>query len=307
MHTMPYRRSYAACPCCSRVEQIRSYDEFQLGSVFLNLGDVGYVPGLAFCDSRSDYFLIPDPVFVSLHGYAAMRREASERTATWHSRTALAFWRGGTSGPPTDTSLGWQSLPRVVLCRMAESHPDLIDAGITHIGQMPDSRAEEDIQASGLMRPFVASTEFIKYKYQIDIDGNTNSWPGLFQKLLTGSPVLKVASRHGYRQWYYDRLRPWVNFVPVLNDMSDLVEKLEWLKAHDDIARQIGLNGHALATSLSYQSRMAGSRCHAPLLGPGSVSSWSGFRPSTLRMVRCAGRFHCWPSWPRNIGICRCF
>jgi hypothetical protein len=22
MHTMPYRRSYAACPCCSRVEQI---------------------------------------------------------------------------------------------------------------------------------------------------------------------------------------------------------------------------------------------------------------------------------------------
>ena len=22
MHTMPYKRSYAACPCCSRVEQI---------------------------------------------------------------------------------------------------------------------------------------------------------------------------------------------------------------------------------------------------------------------------------------------
>ena len=59
------------------------------------------------------------------------------------------------------------------------------------------------------MRDYVPEIAFPAYKFQIDIDGNTNSWPGLFQKLLTGSAILKVASPYGYRQWYYDRLRPW--------------------------------------------------------------------------------------------------
>ena len=99
--------------------------------------------------------------------------------------------------------------------------------------------------------------DFNKYKYQIDIDGNTNSWPGLFQKLLTRSPVLKVASPRGYRQWYYDRLRPWVNFVPVAQDMSDLIEKILWLRSHDDAGRRIGEAGKALADSLDYEGEIA--------------------------------------------------
>jgi SAM-dependent methyltransferase len=106
------------------------------------------------------------------------------------------------------------------------------------------------------MANFIPVNEFNRFKYQIDIDGNSNSWPGLFQKLLTGSPVLKVTSPYGFRQWYYDRLKPWVNFVPVAADMSDLVEKVKWLKAHDDAARQIGKRGRALAESLDYPGEL---------------------------------------------------
>ena len=87
-------------------------------------------------------------------------------------------------------------------------------------------------------------------------EGNTNSWPGLFQKLLTGSPVLKVTSASGHRQWYYDRLKPWVNFVPVASDMSDLIEKVRWLQAHDDAARAIGDHGRTLARSLDYEGEL---------------------------------------------------
>ena len=106
------------------------------------------------------------------------------------------------------------------------------------------------------MRPFVPATEFAKFKYQIDIDGNTSSWPGLFQKLLTGSPVLKIASPLGYRQWYYDRLRPWSNFIPVYGDNvgSDGEDRMR--RRHDDAARRIGANGRALAMSLSYETEM---------------------------------------------------
>lgn len=234
----------------------RTYENFVGGNLFVNLGDIGYVPGLAFCDNRPEYFLVPDAVFVLHRGYTAMRRVATEQAVPWRERLPIGYWRGGTSGHPTDRALGWRALPRIRLCAIGQENQNLIDAGITHIAQMPDTKSEQELRNSGVMRPFIPAEEFRRYKYQIDIDGNTNSWPGLFQKLLTGSPVLKVASQYGYRQWYYDRLRPWINFVPVTSDMSDLVEKVGWLRENDDAARRIGENGQALAMSLRYDSEL---------------------------------------------------
>jgi hypothetical protein len=95
-----------------------------------------------------------------------------------------------------------------------------------------------------------------RYKYQIDIDGNSNAWSALFQKLLSGSAVLKIASPHNFRQWYYDELTPWVNYVPVKADMSDLVEKINWLIDHEDEAMQIGINGRQLASKLTYDEEL---------------------------------------------------
>ena len=238
----------------------RSYDQFVGGTVWLNLGDVGHVPGLAFCDSRPEYFLIPDAVFVLHRGYASLRTAEHSGRIPWDETKPVAFWRGGTSGQPTDASIGWRSLPRIRLCQIAQDHPDILDAGITHIGQMPHADSEREIRATGVMRPFIPPADFATFRYQIDIDGNTNSWPGLFQKLLLGNPVLKVASPHGYRQWYYDRLRPWINFVPVLSDMSDLIEKINWLRANDYAARQIGENGRTLALALSYDVELPAAR-----------------------------------------------
>jgi hypothetical protein len=233
----------------------RSYDGFSVGNLLVNLDDIGNIPGLAFSDSRPEYFLIPDAVFVQHEGYANMRLHAVATTVAWDRRQPIGFWRGGTSGSPTDPALGWRSLPRVKLCEISQEHPDILDAGITHVAQMSDE-SERELRDTGIIRSYVPVAQFAKFKYQIDIDGNTNSWPGLFQKLLTGSPVLKIASSRGYRQWYYDRLRPWINFVPVASDMSDLVEKTAWLLEHDDTARRIGANGQALAMSLSYEAEL---------------------------------------------------
>jgi hypothetical protein len=236
------------------------------GRVAINVGDSARVPGLAFCSNRSDTFLIPDAIYIASSGYADMR--LARGSIDWHERHPVAYWRGGTSGQPTDRRRGWRTLPRVTLCDLSRENSTVLDAGITHIAQIPREDDENDIRASGLMRPFVDPSEFRKFKYQIDIDGNTNSWSGLFQKLLTGSPVVKVASQGNYRQWYYDRLRPWINFVPVCADMSDLIEKLDWLRCNDDVARRIGEQGWALADSLRFEEELtrAGKNIGAALL-----------------------------------------
>jgi hypothetical protein len=222
--------------------------------LYLNLGDGGHVPGLAFCENRPEFFLVPDELFLSRKGYEGMRQVVLRHSVAWDQRIPIAFWRGSAGGRLPNRALGWRSLPRIQLCMLGREHPDLIDAGLSGVSQWIDS--EEDVRATGLMRPYVPDPEAVKYKYQIDIDGNVNSWPGTFQKLLTGNPVVKVASPDGYRQWYYDRLEPWRNFVPVASDMSDLAEKILWLRSHDDDARRIGEAGKQLADALDYRGEI---------------------------------------------------
>ena len=43
---------------------------------------------------------------------------------------------------------------------------------------------------------------------------------------------------------------PYVHYVPVKNDQSDLIEKIDWLKANDEKAREIAENGKELFEKL---------------------------------------------------------
>ena len=68
--------------------------------------------------------------------------------------------------------------------------------------------------------------------------------------------MLKVASPLGYRQWYYDDLVPWRHFVPVAADLGDLIEKIEWCRAHPDECEGIAAAGQALAMSMTLEREM---------------------------------------------------
>jgi len=231
------------------------------GMAFLNMGDSGIAPGLAYSASDGDFFLVPDIDFMALKGYTEFKQKLAKNITNWSERVPVAFWRGATTGLVLDPSLGWRSLQRVGLCELCQRHPNLIDAGFagstesTAIVQW-SAEAATEIRNSGLVKDYRPAESFHRYRYLVDVDGNSNAWAGLFMKLLTGSPVLKVASPRGYRQWYYNRLRPWHNFVPVEVDMSDLVSKIQWLKQHDAEARAIGENGRALAYSIEYEAEL---------------------------------------------------
>ena len=42
-------------------------------------------------------------------------------------------------------------------------------------------------------------------------------------------------------------ISPWVHYVPLRNDLSDLIETVEWLRAHEAQAAAIAANGAAFA------------------------------------------------------------
>jgi hypothetical protein len=237
------------------------------GQVRLQLIDGAFRPGLGFCARTDAVTLIPDPDFMRAEGYRSLREHLDRAPVPWGERRPVALWRGAANGqiaPGED----WLSLPRIRLCGFMDG-PDaaLFDLGITSNTLPAHDPGRALLPGSGLMRPAIEATAFQAWRYQIDIDGFTNAWSGLFQKLLTGSTVLKVASEGGWRQWYYDRLVPWTHFVPVRADMADLAEKVAWLVAHDDEARRIGEAGRALAVGLTLEAETkAGAEAIASVL-----------------------------------------
>jgi FkbM family methyltransferase len=227
------------------------------GAVVLNQSDIGITPGLSYCDSRPEFFLVPDYVFVPSLGYQYARTHFTNNYVAWSDRSPVAFWRGGTTGICAPNA--WQTLERIKLCELARKHQTsgIFDIGISAVAQFRDPATIGQIEASGLVRGRVPWEKWNSYKFLVDIDGNSSPWSNLFQRLLTGSPVLKIESYRGLRQWFYDDLIPWDNFVPIASDASDLVDKIRWLVRHDSIAQRIGQRGRQLALRLTYETELA--------------------------------------------------
>jgi hypothetical protein len=83
----------------------------------------------------------------------------------------------------------------------------------------------------------VTRREQLRNKYVIDIDGAVRTWDAWAWKMFSGSAVLSPAST--WETWFTRSFEPWVHFVPVAGDLSDLGELLEWCRAHDDECRQM--------------------------------------------------------------------
>ena len=86
--------------------------------------------------------------------------------------------------------------------------------------------------------------EMVNYKYILDIDGNASTWDGTAWKLNSGSVIMK--SNSCWRQWFYDEYIPWVHYVPLEDDFSDIQEKFQWCEANQGKCEEIVKNAKAL-------------------------------------------------------------
>jgi len=88
--------------------------------------------------------------------------------------------------------------------------------------------------------------EMGRYKYFFDVDGN--GWSARFRRLMSTHSVVFKSTL--YAEWFSERIQPWVHYVPVQLDYSDLYDALVFFAgdlagdgAHDDMARRIGAQG----------------------------------------------------------------
>jgi hypothetical protein len=66
------------------------------------------------------------------------------------------------------------------------------------------------------------------------------SSPALQWRLLSNSVTLHQVTDEV--QWFYRALKPYVHYVPVKDDLSDLLEQIQWSKDHDNLCQEIADN-----------------------------------------------------------------
>jgi hypothetical protein len=183
--------------------------------------------------------LIPDQLTLSESWYRSQQEIfAANKELSWEQKAPIAIWRGWLSDTGEVSkgklSANYDTTPRFTLCKIATLHPNSIDAGLTNL----DSKELESIAKNlGMLKNSLTKEDHLKGKYLPVLDGHMCTYPGYQWRLLSNSVCLKQESDQV--QWFYSALQPFVHYIPVKNDMSDLVEKIEWAKDHDEEAAAI--------------------------------------------------------------------
>ncbi|KAL4232394.1 Protein O-glucosyltransferase 2 [Mactra antiquata] len=142
----------------------------------------------------------------------------------WESKTEVGYFCGRDS-----------SQDRLDLVMLARKYPEYIDARFNRMLAF-----EHDVDKYGDIVEHVPFLDFFKYKYQISIDGTVA--PYRLPYLLAGDSVVLKQDSVYYEHFHLD-LQPYVHYIPFKNDLSDLIEKIQWSRDNDEKAKEIGRNG----------------------------------------------------------------
>jgi hypothetical protein len=155
---------------------------------------------------------------------------------SWDKKLNKAFWRGG-SNDQEYTCDNFEKKPRVIISKLSQKYFDLLDAGITRSWFF---QLEDLLRENNLIKEHFSVKKHLEYKYLPVLDGCMCTYPGYQWRLLSNSICFKQQSNQ--IQWFYLALKPYEEYIPIKNDMSDLLEKISWAQKNDDKCKKIAKN-----------------------------------------------------------------
>nr|XP_055060650.1 protein O-glucosyltransferase 1 isoform X1 [Misgurnus anguillicaudatus] len=246
-----YREQSCMFPArCSGVEHfiLKVIDKLPDLEVIINVRDYPQVPRwvqpvlpvLSF-SKTSDYQDIMYPAWTFWEGGPAiwpiyptglgrwdlMRDDLNKSAAQWpwKKKSPKGFFRGSRTSSERD--------PLILLSREA---PDVVDAEYT---KNQAWKSEKDTLGSPPAKE-IPLVDHCKYKYLFNFRGVAASFR-LKHLFLCGSLVFHVGEE--WIEFFYPQLKPWVHYIPVKQDLSDLRELLQFVKENDGVAEEIAMRG----------------------------------------------------------------
>ena len=211
-----------------------------------NMGELS-IPLFTTCASTACNHSFPMPSYMTIidsqpdtQGWYRMYRQFDEKYP-WDEKIRRVLWRGALSENNPHRVFDSQ---RWRLCKLVNSLTDpkeksMFDVGFTNI---PEFLTEQiDIDASivgGIVKGVSSMNDFQKYFAVLDMDGN--SWSSRFGTMLCyNSVAMKVEP--AYADYFFYDLVPWKHYIPIKNDLSDLMENVAFVldPANESIMKEI--------------------------------------------------------------------
>lgn len=225
-----------------------------------------YSPILS-CSTADEYADLPMPTYEDWA--RATYQESGERRTfpnahraypeivqvDWTTKRATAVFRGSSTGAGTTPATN-QRLRALELSESG-SNRGRLDVGIVAWNLRPRKREGDPYLRTIERRSYPKADRLTlqqqssRYKYILTLEGHTAA-NRLSYELSSGSVVLLAASR--WKLWYYRLLKPFVHYVPVAEDLSDLFERVDWCRANDERCRDIA------AAARDFYDRYLGTR-----------------------------------------------
>eukprot|EP00475_Leptophrys_vorax_P039889 TRINITY_DN7303_c0_g1_i14.p1 TRINITY_DN7303_c0_g1~~TRINITY_DN7303_c0_g1_i14.p1 ORF type:complete len:453 (-),score=97.51 TRINITY_DN7303_c0_g1_i14:471-1829(-) len=180
----------------------------------------------------------------------------------WEEKKEIGVWRGSTTGGAGWTIVSIKNSTRFKLVDLSLEYPALLDARFTGIVQTDDKELKSYMEETGRLCDTcgIDSKRWPEWKYLVVVDGNSN--PDRFPFFLSLGSVVLRQEWIGLEVFEYG-LKPFEHYIPVKRDLSDLIEKIEWAKSHDDECKQIAQNAWCFINST--------------FTHPTNVEYWKGF------------------------------
>jgi hypothetical protein len=189
----------------------------------------------------------------------------------WEKRKPEIMWRGAPNGVQW-TINDWRMQQRAKLVRDFGKEPSFDvafvqdiharsegdqysyagEAGVKRLASKNQiSENDPDAIVAEMLREWVKKDQIVKddhpqYRHLLHVDGQTASW-GLAHKINSGSVVLWIQSARNHREFYYPLLKPWIHYIPIQPDVSDLKSIAKWIHSNQASVKQIARNAAHLA------------------------------------------------------------
>ena len=163
----------------------------------------------------------------------------------WKKKKNICLFRGSASG----CGITIDTNQRLKAADISFDYPDLLDAKITkwndrdkkYIGKPIDIINTRSFRFD--LGEYMNDVEKSEYKYILNIDDHVSDCR-LSSELGMNSVILLVKSK--YRLWFHDMLEEYVHYVPIKEDLSNLIIQIEWCKKHDKDCKKIAENARQL-------------------------------------------------------------
>jgi Glycosyl transferase family 90/Stf0 sulphotransferase len=227
-----------------------------------NVDDGASIPLFTTCAMTTCNNSFPMPSYMNIidsqidtNAWYHMFKEFDEKYK-WENKIRQVVWRGALSeNDPTRVfdSQRWR------LCKLVAALPrgkekDMFDIGLTNIPDFLTAQIEIDSSiVGGLVKGISPMNDFQKYIAVLDLDGN--SWSSRFGTMLCyNSVAIKVEP--AYADYWIHDLIPWKHYVPIKNDLSDLLENIDYVldPRNDDVMQEIILNANQWCSERFTQS-----------------------------------------------------